>query len=757
MDPNLSIEERVEDLISQMTLEEKVGQMKARWAWSKRLFPKLFEGLPPEMVGKVQTALFISLFGRNGVSDQETTEVIARNLWRGSWKEIVVEGSETKHAVGALSCSLRYFSPSVGANLNNEIQRFLKDNTRLWIPVIHHDEALHGCVAKGSTSFPQAIALAATWNPELVEEVASTIGKESRARGIHQVLSPTINIARDARCGRTQETYGEDPFLTSRTAVAFVKGVQEQRVAATVKHFAANFVADGGRDSGAVHLSERILREVYFPAFKAAVQEAGALSVMSAYNSINGVPCSSDTWLLKEVLRNEWGFEGFVVSDYSSVKHLCEKHRVAASPAEAARQVIEAGLDMELVESECFEEILNLLRDGKISEEAIDEAARRILRVKFWLGLFDDPYVDPEHAEELCDCDEHRSLARKASRDSMVLLKNNCILPLDDQIRNIAVIGPNSNILQLGDYSGFGTRLVTPLEGIKNRAFYKQKVFHENGCRLSDLSREGFARARRVAARSDVALIFAGNSFDTEGEDKDRHSLDLPGVQEDLILEIARTNTPVVVILINGAPVTMMKWINDVDAVVEAWYTGEEGGHAIAEVLFGDHSPGGKLPVTFPRYADQLPLYYGYRPSGRHDDYADLRGSQALFPFGHGLSYTDFKYGNLQVTPETISPQQSLEVTFELENIGLHKGDEVVQLYITDVVSSISRPTKELRRFRRVSLDPGHKELIQFTLTHDDLAFLDSCMNPVVEPGVFIISIGSSSEDIRLKGSFEVV
>ena len=619
-----------------------------------------------------------------------------------------------------------------------------------------HDESLHGCVAKGCTIFPQSIALASTWNPDLMKDVATAIGKETRAHGIHQCLSPTINIARDPRCGRTEETYGEDPYVASVMAVSFIEGVQSQKVVATPKHYAANFVGDGGRDSNAIHLSERILREIYFPAFEASIKKADALSIMAAYNSIDGVPCSCDKWLLTDILRGEWGFKGFVVSDYASVSGIYTLHRAAETKAEAAKKAIEAGLDMELPEPDCFDQLSRLVEEGKLSEKVIDEAIRRILRVKFWLGLFEDPYTDPEYAEKTCDCQENRELALRAAREAMILLKNDGILPLSKDLRSIAVIGPNADKARLGGYSGYGVKVVTPLEGIKNVVSKSTEICFAEGCKLTGSSKEGFAGATEIAKKSDVAVLFVGNSDETEGEGKDRCNLDLPGVQEELIKEIGKTGKPVVVVLINGSAVTMTKWIDDMRAVIEAWYPGEEGGKAIAEVLFGDYDPGGKLPITFSKTVGQLPLYYNYKPTGRGYDYVDLRGNQPLFPFGHGLSYTEFEYSNLRIEPEKISAEGKVSIGADVKNTGKCRGDEVVQLYIHDAVATVAKPVKELKGFTRITLEPGEKKMVNFTVAREDLASYDIDMNLTVEPGTFEVMIGSSSEDIRLKGSFEV-
>ena len=767
LDSTQPVERRVEDLLRRMTLEEKIGQLKARWHLGK-IFSELFGDLSQDFGDLSDKRKKLEILFYETLSERAISEGMSTHFWRKRYKEIVVE--KGKNGVGELSCPLTPFSPKKSAELANKIQKFVLEETRLGIPVIIHGECLHGCAANGSSIFPQSIALVSSWDPDLMKEIATAIGKETRARGIHQCLSPTINIARDPRCGRTEETYGEDPYLTSLMAVFFIKGVQSQKVVATPKHFVANFVGDGGRDSNAIHLSERILREIYFPAFKACIKEAGALSIMTAYNSLDGLPCSSNKWLLTDVLRKEWGFKGFVVSDYEAILGLyalnwptfergaaTTSHKVARTKAEAAKKAIEAGLDIELPESDCYEELLRLAREEKLSEEVINEATRRVLRVKFWLGLFDNPYVDPEDAEKICTCEKHRKLALKAAREATVLLKNDGILPLPKDLKSMAIIGPNGDEVRLGGYSGYGVKVVTPLKGIKNKVPKDTQVYFAQGCKLTGSSKEGFEEAIKIAKKSNVAILFVGNSEETEGEGKDRCNLDLPGVQEDLIKEICDTGTPVVVVLVNGSAITMSKWIDTVQAVVEAWYPGEEGGNAIADVLFGDYNPAGRLPITFPKTVGQLPLYYNHKPTGRGYDYVDLRGKQALFPFGYGLSYTEFEYSNLKINPEKINSGEKVNISVDVKNIGRYKGDEVVQLYIHDAVATIAKPVKELKRFKRITLEPEKKKAVNFILLSQDLVSYDINMNLGVEPGIFEVMIGSSSEDIRLKGSFEVV
>lgn len=846
LNPNLQVEERIKDLLGRMTLEEKIAQLQCE-------------------IGEVE--------GKNII---------------------------TEKGIGSLAVTLRPYEARQAAEKANRIQRLALEKTRLGIPIIIHDEALHGIVGKKGTSFSQAIGLAATWNTELMEKVATVIGKETRSRGIHQVLSPVVNIARDVRWGRVEETYGEDPYLTSRMGVAFCKSIEKEGVVTTPKHYAAN-VGDGGRDSNVIHFSERLLREIYFPAFKACFQEAGAQSVMAAYNAIDGIPCSAHRWLLTDVLRKEWGFKGFVVSDYGSVSGIYSMHHTAASKKEAAKQAIDAGLDVELPGINIYgEPLLEAAREGLVSEATIDEAVSRVLRAKFRLGLFENRDVAPEYAEKINDCAENRELALQAAREAIVLLKNqNNFLPLSKNMKSIAVIGPDADAVRLGGYSGFGMKAVTVLEGIRNKVSRSTKVDYARGCELEwtalppvpaenlvpadakegvhglkgeyfnnmnmsgnpalvrvdkqlnfnwesgspdpkispdqfsvrwagklvpsktdtyqlsittddgvrfyldgkllveswfdraptsdyislklekgrsyDIRIEyyengggaaaslgwnlkpkediGIQEAVLAAKKSEAAVIVTGI---IEGEGRDRAKLDLPGLQEELIKAVSEAGVPVVAVLINGSAVTMSNWLDRAAAVVEAWYPGEEGGNAVADVLFGDYNPGGKLPITFPQYVGQVPLYNDYKPTGRGYDYVDLSG-KPLFPFGYGLSYTEFVFSNLQIIPQKIGPEDKVQVSVDVQNVGKRKGDEVVQLYLRDVVSFPARPVRELKGFQRLTLEPNEKKTVTFVLTPEEFSFLDLNLKKVVQPGIFEIMVGSSSEDIKVKGSFEVV
>ncbi len=697
--------------------------------------------------------------------------------------------AELTDGLGQLNCFCRPLPPAAGVEQANRIQKYMIEESRLGIPVIIHDEILHGLVCLDSTSYPQSIALASTWNPELALKVGNAIGKETHSRAIHQGLAPTVNIARDARCGRVEETYGEDTWLSSRIAVNFVKGFQSHGLMATVKHFACNFVGDGGRDSHAVHFSERILREVYFPVFEACVREADALSIMGAYGSINGVPSSGDRWLLTDVLRNEWGFRGIVVSDYASINEMFTKHRTATSRGDAARQALEAGMEMEYPFPACFSKVEEIVESGELSMEVLDEAVSRILRLKFELGLFENPYRDAEKAVEVCYDPKNKELALETARQAITLLKNeDGILPLKPETKKIAVLGPNAATGRLGGYSAKISHAVSPLEGIREHCHDGVEVTHAEGCGVATVGRfvrvedgdhfmrvsqnetvitsceilppteddrAGIPEAVRLAKETDVAIVCVGNiSGDrnqTEGESEDRCSIDLPGVQAELIEAVVAANPNVIVLLINGGPITMERWVHKVKAVVECWYGGQEGGNAIGEILFGKTCPSGKLPVSFPIHTGQCPVYYNMKPSGRTYGYCDLRGRTFQFPFGHGLSYTTFDYSTLTVDKPLVSPEEMVRVSFDLTNSGAVDGTEVVQLYVHDEYASLARPLKELKAFQRISLKAGECRRVQLSLGRAAFAMLDRDLRSVIEPGDFKLMVGSSSEDLRLE------
>ncbi|MCD6470733.1 glycoside hydrolase family 3 C-terminal domain-containing protein [Candidatus Bathyarchaeota archaeon] len=665
--------------------------------------------------------------------------------------------------------------PAQIAALANEIQRFLVEETRLGIPAIIHEECLSGFMAHGATTFPQAIGLASTWNPDLVQSIAEVIRRQMRALGAHQGLAPVLDVVRDLRWGRTEETYGEDQYLVASMGVAYIRGLQgddfSSGIIATPKHFAAHGFPEGGRNCAPVHVSPREFREVFLFPFEAAVRVAGAYSLMNAYHDIDGVPCAASRDLLTEILRFEWGFEGYVVSDYGSIERLKIFHHVAADEKEAAVQALEAGVDVELPRVKCYgEPLFNAVKEGMVSEATINEAVSRILRAKFLLGLFDNPYVNVENVSGILDTREDRTLALRAARESLVLLKNNGVLPLRKDLDAIAVIGPNANTTRglLGDYSYTlhlnqkedAIRIVSILEAIKSKVSPKTRVYFAKGCEIHESSKEGFKEAVEAASKSDVIIAVVGERSGISrlpavtGEGRDRTSLSLPGVQEELIEELCRVGKPLIMVLVNGRPLSIGRLIEKASAVIEAWFPGEEGGNAVADAIFGDYNPGGKLPITIPKDVGQIPIYYSRRLSS-FKNYVFM-DAQPLFPFGHGLSYTRFEYSSLEIEPEKVDPSGEVEVKFYVENVGEMRGDEVVQLYIHDPVASVTRPVKELKGFKRISLEPGEKRKVVFTLYMDQLAFYDRYMRLVVEPGTYEVMVGGSSEDIRLAGKFEV-
>lgn len=858
-DASVSTEERVEDLLSRMTLEEKF--------WQLFMIPgDLSDGKE-----RYKNGIFgfqVATKGKSGNSAEQLLDYSGGSA-----------ATET-------------------AELINSIQKYFVEETRLGIPIIAFDEALHGLVRPGATAFPQSIALAATWDTAMVSTVANAIALEVKSRGIRQILSPVVNIARDVRWGRVEETYGEDPYLTSRLGVAFMSQFEKKGVITTPKHFVAN-VGDGGRDSYPIHFNNRLLEEIYFPAFKAAFQEANAWSVMTSYNSLDGRPCTANDWLLNKKLKDEWGFQGFVISDAGATGGANVLHFTAHNYAESTEQAIENGLDVIFQTSyDHYPLFWEAFEKGKIDEAAIDEAVRRVLRAKFKLGLFENPYVDITKATKGNSTKEHREIAKQAALKSVVLLKNEKqTLPLKPNTSSIAVIGVDAVEARLGGYSGPGNNPVSILDGIKTKV--KGKVSYAPGCGretvefvtiptrnlltenglenglngeyfsnsnlegdpvlsridkrmkfgwtlfspdpekidydcysirwtgklvapetgtfeigvegddgyriyiddklvlnnwrkqtyerktvaynfrkdkaydikiefyetignarfnliwnigVQDKSERKIQEAVNLARNSDVAVVVAGIE---EGEFNDRAYLSLPGKQEEMIQKIAATGTPVVVILVGGSAITMQNWIDQVPAILDVWYPGDDGGNAVTDVLFGDYNPAGRLPITFPVHESQLPLYYNHKPTGRGDDYHNLTG-KPLFPFGYGLSYTTFEYSDLNFDKEQIAADETAIVSFTVTNTGDYDGDEVVQLYIRDLFATVARPVMELKGFDRVHLKKGESKNLSFEITPELLTMLNEQMERVVEPGDFRIMIGASSNDIRLRGILNV-
>ena len=735
---NLPIERRVADLLSRMTIEEKVAQMTTLW------------------VRKPQQRRPNGNFGDRGdFSPEEAANVM-------------------KHGIGEIARQRERTDPRRGATYANDVQKWLKENTRLGIPAMLHDEILHGLMAVGGTNFPTPISLASSWDPELITKIFTAAALETRLRGSHHVLGPNLDLARDPRWGRTEETYGEDPYLVSRMGVACIKAIQGpgpnvdgEHVIATAKHFAAHGQPEGGTNTAPVNVSERILREVFLPSFEAAVKEAGVLSVMPSYNEIDGVPSHKNHWLLEKLLRQEWGFRGLVAADYNGIAELVSRHKVAVDRADAAQQALHAGVDIELPDPGCYPLLPQLVNEGKVYIADVDKAVARVLRAKFQLGLFENPYVDIERAVKLTNSTAHQQLAAEAARRSIVLLKNEGkLLPLDrNKLHSIAVIGPNAAAVHLGGYSDDPQRGISVLQGVRDKLGDKLKVTHAEGCKitkeggnwwndrsqLSDPAEDAklIAEAVEVAKASDVTLLVVGGNEDTNKEAwadnhlGDRDSLDLVGRQNDLVKAVVETGKPVIVLLINSGPLSINYIAEHVPAILEGFYLGQETGTAVADVLFGDANPAGKLAVSFPRSVGQLPIYYNHKPTARRGYL--YTSKEPLFPFGFGLSYTTFDYSNLKVAPAQIGPNGQAEVSVTVKNTGKRAGDEIVQLYIRDVISSVTRPVLELKDFKRITLAPDESKTVTFVITPDKLAFLDLNMQRVVEPGAFEIMVGASS------------
>jgi beta-glucosidase len=851
------VEKRVADLLGRMTAEEKF--------WQLFMIPG---DLDPAAAGQYKNGLF----------------------------GFQVSAGSGNDAGGQLLTYNTGESALLLAKKINGIQKYFVEQTRLGIPIIPFDEALHGLVRNGATVFPQAIGLAATWDTTLMKQVSAAIARQARQRGIRQILSPVVNIATDVRWGRTEETYGEDPFLAAAMGVAFVKSFESAGIITTPKHFIAN-VGDGGKDSYPVHANDRLLNEVLLVPFKACFEKGGSRSVMTAYNSLDGTACSANSYLLTDKLKKQWGFTGFVISDANAVGGEVVLHHTAKDYAASGAHALNNGLDVIFqTEYKHHELFWPAFAEKQINDARLNDAVARVLKAKFELGLFENPYT-PEVKKDAATAAQDKMLAQRAAQEAFVLLKNeNYTLPLSNSVKTIAVLGPDATEARLGGYSGPGVNKISILEGIKKRAgnrvnilyakgatrnghryatipaaflrhngapglqaeyfnnieltgrpvvnrrdkeidfhwtlyapakelpadfysvrwagsitapatghikiglegndgfrlfinnkllinnwkkqsystlltsyyFEKDKqynlrveFFEPNGnatIRLiwnageNNLAEKELQQAVALARKADVAIIAAGIN---EGEFSDRALLSLPGNQEELINAVAATGKPVIVLLAGGSAVTMTHWLPNVQAVGCAWYPGEEGGHAVARILFGDYNPAGRLPVSFPVHEAQLPFVYNHKPTGRGDDYNNLTGLP-LFPFGFGLSYTRFSYSNLSFSQNTMGVTDSSTASFTVTNTGTLDGDEVVQLYIRDELASVARPVMELKGFQRVTIKAGESKQLHFTITPELLTMLNKDMQPVVEPGDFRIMIGASSADMRLKGTVTV-
>jgi len=757
-DPRQSIDVRVADLVGRMTLEEKLAQIGGVWS--------------------------TSLLDNGAFSESKAREKLAHGTGH-----ITRIGGAT--VLGAAAT----------ARLVNAIQEFLVRHTRLGIPAIIHEESCAGYMARGATCFPQAIGLASTWEPELIEAMTAVIRTQIRAAGAHHALAPVLDVARDPRWGRTEETFGEDPYLIAQMGVAYVRGLQgpdlAHGVVATGKHFLGYGASEGGMNWAPAHIGRRELLEVYLTPFAAAIKDAGLASIMNAYSEIDGIPLGASTELLNDLLRGALGFDGLVVSDYFTIPTLLSYHHIARDEAEAAHWALAAGIDVELPALHCYGQPLRAaIEDGSPDAARVDAAVRRVLRMKMQLGLFENPYVDAESAAAVFDTPAQRALAHRLAQKSIVLLKNDGgRLPLDKSLRSIAVIGPSADSVRLlqGDYHYpshiemmFGevtegdmsprpdgkinlaqhfVPMVTILAGIKAKVSPQTVIHHAVGCDILGESTTGFAAACEAARAAEVAIVVVGDRSGlvdgcTSGESIDRADLGLPGVQQALVEAIVDTGTPVVVVLTNGRPLALPWIAAHVPAIVEAWLPGEEGGTAVADVLFGDYNPSGRLPITMPRSVGQVPLFYNHKPSGGRSnwkgDYVGL-SSTPLFTFGHGLSFSSFAYSALAISPQRVGPHDTVGVSVEVTNGGERAGEEVVQLYVNDVVASVTRPVQELKGFARIALARGETKAVTFELAVSQLAFYDRDMALVVEPGNIAVMVGSSSADIRLSGTFEIV
>jgi beta-glucosidase len=747
--PRAPLQARVEDLLSRMTLEEKVAQMQSIWEAKSEVFDAKLEFDPKKMAQKFPNG--IGQFARPSDATGPTSPRI-------------VPGRDARSTI----------------RLVNALQHYAMQNTRLGIPIMFHEEGLHGYVAPGATSFPQAIALASSWDPDLLRAVNAVTAREMRARGVTQALTPVVDVARDPRWGRIEETFGEDPYLVGELGVAAVEGLQglgktqvlaEGKVFATLKHLTGHGQPESGTNVGPAPYSERTLREFFFPPFEKIIARTGISTVMPSYNEIDGVPSTANVWLLEKVLRGEWGFQGAVVSDYYAIEDLQKLHHIAATPEEAARLALRAGVDLDLPGVGAYATLTQQVRAGTVSEALIDQSVRRLLTLKFRAGLFEAPFADAAKAIALTNNAEARALARTAAQRSITLLKNDGTLPLmlaDGDPPLIAVIGPNAAVARLGGYSSIPPATASILEGIRAKVGARAKIVFAQGVKItasddwwSDAvqladpaeNRRLIQSAVMAARDADQIILAIGDTEQTSREGwaqthlGDRTSLDLVGEQQELFDALRALNKPLVVVLINGRPASTVTIAEKANALLEGWYLGEQGGHAVADVLFGDVNPGGKLPVTIARGVGQLPMFYNAKPSARRGYLFD--SVDPLFPFGYGLSYTSFEIGAPSLSADHIGIDGSVTVSVRVRNSGARAGDETVQLYVHQLVGSVTRPIKELKAFERIALAAGESKTVSFTLTPETFRIWNVAMQRVVEPGSFEVMVGPNSVDLK--------
>jgi beta-glucosidase len=755
-DPAQPVERRVKDLLARMTLEEKVAQLLCVWGGKDRVqtpdgafSPERASQAFPHGLGQIARPS-----DRRGVTaPRPGTEVAGAQA-----------GVVNRDALDT-------------ATYVNAAQRWAVEQTRLGIPLLMHEEALHGYVARDATSFPQAIALASTWDPALVERVFAVAAREMRARGAQLALAPVVDVARDPRWGRIEETYGEDPHLVSEMGLAAIRGFQGRtlplapdKVWATLKHMTGHGQPENGTNVGPADVSERNLRSNFFPPFERAVKELPVRSIMASYNEIDGVPSHANRWLLTDVLRGEWGYPGAVVSDYYAVRELNSRHRLSTDLRDAAVRALQAGVDAETPDGEAYVLLPELVKSRRIPESLVDQAVRRVLDLKFRAGLFEDPYVDARAADAKTATPDAVALAREAARRSIVLLKNeNGLLPLDpSRIGRLAVLGTHARDTPIGGYGDVPRHVVSVLEGLQKAAGGRFEVEYSEGVRITEsrswtadpvrlvdpaVNQRLIQAAVETARKADVVVMVLGDNEQTSREAwaeshlGDRASLELIGQQNDLAREVFALGKPTVVLLLNGRPLSVNYLAEKAPALLEGWYLGQETGNAVADVLFGAANPGGKLPVSIARSAGQLPIFYNHKPTARRGYL--FESTKPLYPFGFGLSYTRFTVSPPRLTRPTVRMGEPVEVTVDVTNAGPRAGDEVVQLYVRDDEASVTRPVLELKRFQRVTLNPGETRTVTFQLSPDDLAFWNLQMKRVVEPGTFTLSTGPSSVSLQ--------
>lgn len=743
--PANSTDDRIKDLLSRMNIEEKILQLTSIWLTfdpeKGDMAPSIMGDDLDENAGKVD----IDYFLKAGLGQ------ITRPF-----------GS-------------RPVDPVTGAERVNRIQKRLKEESRLGIPVICHEECLSGFMAQGATSFPSPVNYGSTWEPELIRQVGNVIRRQMRSVGTHQGLAPVADVARDARWGRVEETIGEDPYLVGLMVTSYVRGLQgddiKEGIIATLKHFAGYSFSEGGRNFAPVHVGRRELMDVFLVPFEMAVKEGKVLSLMNGYHEFDGEAPGASHWLLTEILREKWGFEGFTVSDYGSITFLQNMHRIVATQKEAAAAALKAGLDIELPNPTMYPQGLkDALDHGLITEDDINRSVQRILRLKFRLGLFENPYVDTGAIR--LDLPQESALAAKIAEKSITLLSNKDTLPISSDIEKIALIGPNAhNMMALfGNYS-FENHVVsthyndmadeivsapTILDKLKEK-LGDEKILYARGCNVMDRDMSGISEAVEAAEKADLAIVVAGDKAGhfragTVGEGTDTPDLSLPGSQEELVRAVIETGKPTVLVLLNGRPFAIPEIAEKASAVIEAWFPGQEGAGIIVDALFGEINPGGKTTLTFSRSAGVQPCFYNHKFLAA--GVPNLPEYTPVFPFGHGLSYTEFSYSELELSSAEIPVDGEIQISCAIKNIGVRHGEEVVQLYINDPVATITRPVKELKGFKRISLNPGESKKVTFSMSSDMLAFTGKDYKKIIEPGEIEVMIGASSEDIRLESSF---